>query len=59
MIQIDPKNFIVMKETPISKDYDIKNEIGKGGFGSVYKAFEKNIEEMRAVKKIKKKDMDY
>jgi hypothetical protein len=52
MIQIDPKNFIVMKETPISKDYDIKNEIGKGGF-------EKNIEEMRAVKKIKKKDMDY
>jgi len=25
MIQIDPKNFIVMKEKPIKEDYEIQN----------------------------------
>lgn len=41
MIQIDHKRFLRMKETPITQDYDIQQEIGKGGFGSVFRAMDK------------------
>ncbi len=41
MIQIDHKRFLKMKETPIALDYDIQKEIGKGGFGSVFRAMDK------------------
>lgn len=37
MIQIDHKKFLRIKESPIIDDYDLGNEIGKGGFGCVYK----------------------
>jgi hypothetical protein len=39
MIQIDPTKFIVMKKTPISNDYNLIEQIGKGGFATVYKAW--------------------
>lgn len=54
MIQIDHKRFLRMKETPIAHDYDIQQEIGKGGFGSVFRAMDKKTSEVRAVKKISK-----
>lgn len=38
MLQIDLKKFMKMKTTPITEDYEIIKEIGKGGFGSVFKA---------------------
>jgi serine/threonine protein kinase len=41
MIELDQKQFILMKETSIFKDYDLIKEIGKGSFGSVYKARER------------------
>ena len=41
MIQIDHKRFLRMKETPITQDYDIQQEIGKGGFGAVFRATDK------------------
>lgn len=54
MIQIDPRKFLKMKETVITDDYEFLNEIGKGGFGSVFKALKKNSNEIRAIKKINK-----
>lgn len=54
MIQIDPKRFLRMKETPITQDYEIQQEIGKGGFGSVFRAMDKKTSEVRAIKKISK-----
>lgn len=54
MIQIDPKKFMKIKTTPVINDYELINEVGKGGFGSVFKAREKKSSQLRAVKKIKK-----
>jgi hypothetical protein len=39
MITINPTQFIVMKKTPIGKDYNLIQQIGKGGFATVYKAW--------------------
>jgi serine/threonine protein kinase len=38
ILQIDLKKFMKMKTTSITADYEIIKEIGKGGFGSVFKA---------------------
>ena len=54
MIQIDPRKFLKIKESLITEDYEFLNEIGKGGFGSVFKALKKNSNEIRAIKKINK-----
>ena len=54
MIQIDPRKFLKIKETLITDDYEFLNEIGKGSFGSVFKAFNKKSNEVRAIKKINK-----
>ncbi len=54
MIKIENKRFLKMKTTPITKDYQFCKEIGKGGFGAVYKAKDKKNNEVRAIKKINK-----
>lgn len=41
MIQIDHKKFVKTKLSPISMDYDLMNEIGKGGFGCVFRGRDK------------------
>jgi hypothetical protein len=38
MIQIDPKKFLKTKGNSIYDDYELIKEIGKGGFGSVFRA---------------------
>jgi calcium-dependent protein kinase len=58
MIQIDPRKFLRLKDNYITQDYDILNEIGKGGYGSVFMAMNKNSKEIRAVKKINKLALD-
>jgi serine/threonine protein kinase len=56
-IQIDPKQFIVMKTNSILEDYIIDKEIGKGGYGIVYRGTDKVQKEPRAIKKIFKDKM--
>ena len=46
-----------MKTTNFLKDYEIKKEVGKGGFGSVYKVKSIYTGIYRAAKKIKKTDL--
>lgn len=46
-----------MKKRNFSDDYKILNEIGRGGFGCVYKVVMKNTEIFRAAKKINKKKL--
>jgi hypothetical protein len=38
MITIDPKKFLKGKGQSIHSDYQLTKEIGKGGFGSVFRA---------------------
>ncbi len=57
MIKIDARRFLKMKLTPIANDYSFIKEIGKGGFGSVYKGKDKKNDEVRAIKKINKKSL--
>ena len=59
MVQFDPRKFISMKSTPISRDYEILEEIGKGGYGVVYKAQAREDGEARAIKTIKKSLLSY
>ena len=45
------------KTNNISRDYDFDKIIGEGGYGTVYLAYNKNNQEKRAIKVIKKKDL--
>lgn len=46
-----------MKKRNFSDDYRIINEIGRGGFGCVYKVAMKNTDIYRAAKKINKEKL--
>lgn len=46
--------FIQMKQKRFTDDYEVISEIGRGGFGSVYKVMMKNGRIFRAAKKIMK-----
>lgn len=53
-IRVRWDKFIKMKKRVFSNDYKIINEIGRGGFGCVYKVSMKNTDIQRAAKKINK-----
>jgi serine/threonine protein kinase len=54
LLEVDRKQFIVMRKTPICNDYELLAEIGKGSFGSVLRAKQRTTGETRAVKRINK-----
>ena len=58
-IHFDKSNFIRMKEDNIFDEYDLKNKLGEGAYGCVYKVQQKTTNFLRAVKAIKKKHVDY
>ena len=58
-IHFDKSNFIRMKEDNIFDEYDLKNKLGEGAYGCVYKVQQKTTNYLRAVKAIKKKHVDY
>ena len=57
-IRIDKSDFVRMKEDNIFDEYDLKEKLGEGAYGSVYKVQQKFTNYLRAVKAIKKKHVD-
>jgi len=47
-----------MKKNNYHDDYDVLKEMGKGGFGTVYKVKAKYTGVLRAAKRIKKTSLD-
>ena len=57
-IRIDKSDFVRMKEDNIFDEYELKEKLGEGAYGSVYKVQQKATNYLRAVKAIKKKHVD-
>jgi calcium-dependent protein kinase len=58
LINIDNNQFIQERQGKITKDYQILNLLGKGGFGEVKKVIHKLTGDVRAMKIIKKDLVD-
>ena len=58
LIRIDKSDFVRMKEDNIFDEYELKEKLGEGAYGSVYKVQQKFTNYLRAVKAIKKKHVD-
>ena len=58
LIRIDKSDFVRMKEDNIFDEYELKEKLGEGAYGSVYKVQQKSTNYLRAVKAIKKKHVD-
>ena len=54
-IKIDKSNFVRIKANNFFDEYDLKEKLGKGSFGTVYKVIQRKTNYLRAVKAIKKK----
>ena len=48
-----------MEQKDITEVYDIREQIGQGGYGKVYKAIHRESGVTRAIKKIKRKNLDH
>ena len=57
LMRIEMKNFIGSNKGDPWHDYDLLEEVGKGGYGRVYKAISKSCDAVRAIKVIEKKGM--
>ncbi len=57
-IKINKSDFVRMKEDNIFEEYELKEKLGEGAYGSVYKVQQKATNYLRAVKAIKKKCVD-
>ena len=58
LIRIDKSDFVRMKDDNIFDEYELKEKLGEGAYGSVYKVQQKYTNYLRAVKAIKKKYVD-
>ena len=58
IIRFDKSDFVRMKEDNIFDEYELKEKLGEGAYGSVYKVQQKFTNYLRAVKAIKKKHVD-
>ena len=58
LIRIDKSDFVRMKEDNIFDEYELKEKLGEGAYGGVYKVQQKYTNYLRAVKAIKKKHVD-
>ena len=54
-IKIDKSNFVRIKANNFFDEYDLKEKLGEGSFGTVYKVIQRKTNYLRAVKAIKKK----
>ena len=54
----DRSNFIHMKNNSLFDEYEIKDKLGEGAYGCVYKVQHKYTGFLRAVKAIKRKHVD-
>ena len=57
-LKIDKSNFVRIKNDNFIDEYELKEKLGEGGYGSVYKVLQKKTNYLRAVKAIKKKSVD-
>ena len=58
LIRIDKSDFVRMKDDNIFDEYELKEKLGEGAYGSIYKVQQKYTNYLRAVKAIKKKYVD-
>ena len=49
-LTVTPSQFVTQKNESIYKSYSLKEKLGEGSFGVVYKALHKVSKEMRAIK---------
>ena len=54
-IKIDKSNFVRLKANNFFDEYDLKEKLGEGSFGTVYKVIQRKTNYLRAMKAIKKK----
>ena len=57
-LKIDKGNFVRIKANNFFDEYDLKEKLGEGSFGTVYKVIQRKTNYLRAVKAIKKKYVD-
>ena len=57
-LKIDKGDFVRLKADNIFEEYDLKEKLGEGAYGCVYKVIQRKTNYLRAVKAIKKKMVD-
>ena len=57
-LKIDKGDFVRLKADNFFDEYELKEKLGEGGYGCVYKVIQKKTNYLRAVKAIKKRNVD-
>ena len=56
--KIDKSDFVRMKDRCLFDEYDLIKKLGEGAYGCVYKIQQKTTNYLRAVKALKRKEVD-